>query len=315
MLIHTSTSHGEIIMSLGLGIIKRSNAYNIDPKLVTFRKDWNPRFDFGEIEELAATIKAQKEKEPESGGLLQAIRVKRTTEGFEVVDGERRITAIQTLMKKGEDFPFGIPAKVEGESTTDLDNLIKMFVSNSGKPFLPMEEARAYQRMREAGMTVKDMEKVVGRSNVHIINTLALIEADPALQKAVEDKSVKAVEGKVIAVATRGDKAKQRELVEELKAAGKDKPARKKVMKKVETIRQQKAKSQGRALKIKPLSAEQLSSVGAKVSEKLMKRMKTLSLPMDTDLKRFCKDDDNLTLAYEFGVLEGLKAAAGAVTV
>ena len=73
------------------GVLKRSNAYFIDPTRVVRRDGWNPRFDFGEIEEMAKSILAN--------GLLNAIRVKRISGNpaadFELIDGDRRMTAIE----------------------------------------------------------------------------------------------------------------------------------------------------------------------------------------------------------------------------
>ena len=84
------------------GIIKRTNAYFADPKTIARVDGWNNRFDFGEIEELAKSIKIN--------GLLQPLRIKRVPAhvkddgkgaagaqvfAFELIDGDRRLTAIE----------------------------------------------------------------------------------------------------------------------------------------------------------------------------------------------------------------------------
>lgn len=291
--------------SYGPGIIKRGNAYTIDPKSIKRRDGWNPRTDYGNMDELEASIKQH--------GVRKPLRVKRKGDGFELVDGDRRLTCVERLMKKGHSFPDGIRADIESEKTTDAENLVRMFLDNDGsKPFTPMEEASAFQRMRDELMSLKDIATAVGRSAVHVSNTMALIQAAPEVQEAVKSGVIKGTVARQIAVHARGDAGKQKELVEAAKAAGKDKAKRSQVKGKIDTVRRAKAAVKGRELKIKALDDAQLSSIGATVSKSLTRKMKAADLPVDTDLQGWCKDDANLTMAFEFGVLQGLKAAAGA---
>ena len=227
-------------------IIKaRPSAYNmINPRTITRREGWNVRFDFGEIEELAKSIKYQATEGGVPGGLLNAIRVKRAGEGFELIDGDRRLTAVELLLKwadegnpKGYDFAEGVAAVVVEKGQDDLRSLIQMFEANSGKAFLPMEEAAAYKRMREAGMSLEQIASAVGRNHVHVNNTLALLEAPEELQKAVKEGKVGGTLAKKIATSARGNKAKQKELTEKAIKAGKDKKAQRKVKAEVEEAR------------------------------------------------------------------------------
>lgn len=298
------------------GVVKRTNAYFADPKLIGRKEGWNPRFDFGEIEELAKSIKAN--------GVLLPLRVKRTTslpatpgqptKVFELIDGDRRLTAIELIMKKepayfGEE---GVPVIIVHKEQDDLTSLFQMFESNSGKAFLPLEEATAYKRMRDAGLSIAKICERVGRKQVHVVATLALLDADTTVQEAVKDGSVNSTLAKKIAVNARGDKAKQKELIADAKAAGKDKKARRVVKEKVEQARQDKAKKAGRVLKIRALTDDQLSAIGVKMSEVLMAQMAVISLEAETDLTAWmAKADPDQQVAFTFGVLQGLKAAAG----
>jgi ParB-like chromosome segregation protein Spo0J len=299
------------------GIVKRPNAYFIDPTMIARREGWNPRFDFGEIELLAASIKSELDTDPGTGGLINDIRVKRIAPNgdgkcFELIDGDRRLTAVELLIKRGVVFPDGIPAKIEGKGVDDLELLIRMFTANTGKAFLPLEEADAYKRMRAAGMTIAQIEAAVGRSDNSIVAALALLDADPELQDAVKTKQISGGLAKSIAVSARGDKAKQRELVAESKAAGKDKAKKRTVVAKVEAARRAKAKKAGRTLKIRALTDDQLSALGAKVSEFLMTRMESIGLNPEADLAEWlAAGDADVKVAFSYGVLQGLKAAAG----
>lgn len=296
-----------------VGVLKRTNQFFIDPRNIDRRQDWNPRFDFGEIDELAASIKSLKERDPSTGGLINDIRVKRQPNGrFELVDGDRRLTAIERLIKAGVEFEIGIPAKLEAKDAEDLELLVRMFTANDGKRFLPLEEAAAYQRMREAGLTIAAICEQVGRKQVHVVATLALLDAAPELQEAVKNGEVNSTLAKKIAVSARGDKVKQKELVADAKAAGKDKVKRRAVVVKVDDARRAKAKKKGRVLKMRALSDDQLSAIGVKMSEQLTDLMTLQGLEPDADLLHYMIDADlDQKIAFTFGVLQALKAAAG----
>lgn len=298
------------------GVVKRTNQFFVDPRKVKRREGWNPRFDMGEIAHLAMSIRSLKARDPSTGGLLNDIRVKKLGDGyFELVDGDRRMTAIEQLMKEGEDFSGGVPAKLEAKDAEDLELLIRMFTANTGKAFLPLEQAHAFQRMKEGGMTLKEIEIATGCSDNTIVGALALLTADDSVVDAVKNGAIRGGLAKSIAVNARGDKAKQKELVAEAVAAGKDKKKMAAVKTKVDDARRAKAAKKGLKLKMRALTDAQLSSIGSKMSDVLLGQMAELGLPADCDLVEWLKAADlDQRVGYTFGVLQGLKAAAG-VTV
>jgi ParB-like chromosome segregation protein Spo0J len=305
------------------GILKRSNSYFADPAMITRREGFNARFDMGDIETLAAQIKAKKEQDPESGGLIHDIHVKRLVKGdyrlaqgfaFEVIDGDRRLTAIEHLMKKGLVFEIGVPVKIVNKEQSEVQDLIQMFVANEGKPFLPLEEAAAYQRLRDAGLTVKEICAAVSRSSVHVSAILALANADESLKQAVKDGKVNKMMARNIATNARGDKAKQAELTAAAVAAGSDKGAKRKVIREVEKAKQTKAVKKGakRIPKMRALSDEELSALGASIAAHLPGLLQNAKAMMhQDDLEGWIKKDDKLVVAFTFGALQALKAAAG----
>lgn len=305
------------------GITHRGNSYFADPSLITRREGFNARFDMGDIDTLAAQIKAKLEQDPESGGLIHDLHVKRLVKSdpraacgfvFEIIDGDRRMTAIELLIKKGVDFPIGIPVKIVNKDQSEVQDLIQMFVANEGKPFLPLEEAVAYKRMREAGMTVAQICAAVSRKTPHVTSILALAEADESLKQAVKDGRVNKSLAKEIALTTKGDKAKQAELTKQAVDAGKDKSAKRKVIREVEKAKQTKAVKKGakRIPKMRALSDEELSTLGASVAARLPKLLLDAKVMMHKDnLEQWIKMDDKLVVAFTFGALQALKAAAG----
>lgn len=293
------------------GIALRTSAYRAHADSITRREGWNPRFDFGEIDELAKSIKAN--------GLLNPLRVKRIAGAaktdqfqFELIDGDRRLTAIEKLTKAGYALPDGVPVIIVDKAQDDMTSLFQMFEANAGKVFLPLEEAAAYQRMRDAGLTIKQICERVSRKQVHVVATLALMTADSDVTDAIKDGSVNSTMAKKIAVHARGDKAKQKELVAQAKAAGKDKTKKQAVKAAVEKSRQDKAKKAGKTLKIQALTPMQLSELGQELATKLSGLMKDAGRELGEDLRTWVSQDEELLIAYTFGALEALKSAAGA---
>lgn len=302
------------------GIVKRTSAYFIDPTKICRKPGFNPRFDFGDIESLAQSIKAN--------GVLNAIHVKRIAptvldDGrgptgsqeflFELINGDRRLTAIEHLLKKGHKFPNGIPAIIVDKDQDDITSLIQMFETNSGKPFLPMEEAIAYKKMQEAGMNVNVIGKTVSRPHQHVVATLALLTADETVQEAAKSGAISGNVAKKIATQARGDKEAQRKLVAQAKAAGKDKAKRKELEKSLDKARRDTAAKAGRTIKMRALSDAELSAIGASLAEGMAAKLRDAGKDLDFDVRAWVAKDDNLALAFTFGALEALKAAAGMI--
>lgn len=296
------------------GILKRSNSYFGDPRTITRRVGFNPRFDFGDIDGLKASIKAN--------GLMQPLRVKRISAGderlskgfvFELIDGDRRLTSIEALLKDGHEFAEGVPIIIVDKSQDDTTDLIQMFVANDGKPFLPLEECAAYTKMKAAGMTVAQICKAVGRKQMHVTSILALADADEAVKEAVKDGTITKTMAKDIATNARGDKDKQKELVQAAKAAGNDKTARRRVIRQVEEAKQLKAARKGRKVpKMRSLSDEELSKLGADVAARMPQLLlNAKAMVHEKHLEKWIGQDDKLALAFAYGALQALKAAAG----
>lgn len=300
------------------GIVKRSSAFSADPYSIGRREGWNPRTDFGEIAELAKSIKAN--------GLLNPLRVKRVApysggQGgalvhFELIDGDRRLSAIELCLKEGHAFPEGIPIIIVDKAQTEVDGLIQMFEANTGKPFTAIEEATAYKRMRDAGMTLKEIGKRVGRAMPHVTSILALLDADESVQEAVKEGAIGKMMAKEIAAKAKGDKEKQKELVAAAKAAGGDKKAKRAVKAKVEKVRVEKAAARGKTIKAKPLGPEALSALGAQVAELCLRKLKDARIEAagktEEEVVKWLKSDDKIAAAASYGAFLALKAAAGA---
>lgn len=307
-----------------VGIVRTEAKHFAVPTMIRRKPGFNPRFDFGEINELADSIK--------KNGLLFPLRVKpcspsvlvEVSKGvyevqdnlkgcvYELIDGDRRLTAIELLIKKGVSFADGVWIEEVAQDQDDVTSLIQMFEANTGKPLLPLEEAAAFKRMREAKMTISQISHAVQRSVPTITERLALLESDDEVIAAVKGGKVKAVTAQKIAVHARGDKAKQRELIAQATAVGKDKTKRAALAKSLATTQRDKHAKKGHVLKIRALSDADLSSHGNRMAESLKTQMEGKGMSFDTDLTTWVRADEELRIAYAFGALEALKMAAGA---
>lgn len=298
---------------MALGLVRKTTQFHLDPRTIVRKAGFNPRFDFGEIDALARSIKAN--------GVLNAIRVRRTGPGVhELVDGDRRLTAIELLLanhEKGEtdlahDFAEGVPAIIVDREQSEVDSLVQMFEANTGKAFLPLEKAAAFKRMKDAGMTLADIEHRTGCSDNDIVGCLALLDADEEVVTAVKNGKISGGAAKAIAVNARGDKAKQKVLTKAVADAGKDKGKMRAARKQIDDARRQKAAKKGLKLKIRALDDDELSALGAKAAEALKALLESQGMSFDSDLREWASKDPELSIAFTFGALEALKAAAGA---
>lgn len=121
-----------------------------------------------QLEELAESIKAE--------GLLQPIVVRRLSKGFELIAGERRWRAFQTLKLKS------IPARVVDASNASAAAL--GLIENLQREGLnAIEEAYGFASLiRDFDLTQEQAADRVGKSRASVANTLRLLSLDGEMQ-------------------------------------------------------------------------------------------------------------------------------------
>jgi ParB family chromosome partitioning protein len=142
------------------------------------RIDPNPRqprmvFNEAQLEELTASLRKV--------GLITPITVRPHGNRFQLISGERRLSAAQRagLLK--------IPAYVKEVSD---DKLLEMaLVENIQREQLnPMEEAQAYQKlMEETGETQEQIAEHLGKDRSTIANSVRLLKLPPAVSRLVSE--------------------------------------------------------------------------------------------------------------------------------
>lgn len=131
-----------------------------------------PRQEFDEFAllELAASIR--------ENGLLQPVTVRPCEDGYELIMGERRCRACRMLGHTHIEA-FILPAD-------DEESALLALVENMQRRDLHFfEEAQAYERLCEKGMTQEMLSRMLGKSAGAVNNRLRLLKLEPAVRELI----------------------------------------------------------------------------------------------------------------------------------
>lgn len=197
---------------VGKVVVGKAQMLLLNPKNIVINVGFNPRIDRGDIAELVKSIKRN--------GVQQPIKVRKAGKHYELVDGERRLTAVLKLGLRS------IPALEDKGKRTDEDLLSLALICNDGKPLAPVEEADAFRRLVKGGWSPRAIAVATGKSLRLVKDRLTLISAHPDVAAAVRSGKLNVGTALAIAKKAKGKGRKQKGLV---KKAGKSKGAAKKV--------------------------------------------------------------------------------------
>ena len=142
------------------------------------RNKFQPRKNFNkeQMEELTNSIKER--------GIIQPIIVRRQSDKYEIVAGERRWQAAQNAGL--HEVPI---VEIQAD---DLKSLEFAIVENVQRDDLnPIEEANGYKRLiDEFNYDHEKVAKFIGKSRAHITNCLRLLTLPSEVIKLIEDKKI-----------------------------------------------------------------------------------------------------------------------------
>lgn len=138
-----------------------------------------------EIQELSESIREK--------GLLQPILLRKHGIGYQIVAGERRFRAMQTLGREH------ITAQVR-DHLSDRDMMEMALIENLQRVQLnPIEEAEAFEKLiNTCGITHEELAQKVSKSRSAISNTLRLLKLDGEVQGLIRDGKLSAGHGRAI---------------------------------------------------------------------------------------------------------------------
>lgn len=176
-------------------ITSRSNIYNVDPRAIQVRDGWNPRTEFDGIDELANSIF--------HNGLKVPLQVRKVDDDIFLIDGERRLKAIRILIEKGVEI-VSVPCIFADRNISDVEAMFLAISANEGKPLDPIEEAEAFNRLKNWGVTVSNIARRKGKSEVFVYRRLLLVNASPELQAEIKAKNINLTEAEEIIKTSQG---------------------------------------------------------------------------------------------------------------
>ena len=161
-----------------------------------------PRLTFNEekLTELANSIK--------TNGVIQPLIVRKSTNGYELVAGERRwrasriagLTKVPCIIRNFDDKQNAIVAIIENMQREDLN---------------PIEEAKGLKAMTDKyGFTQEQVSNSLGRSRTYIANSIRLLKLPDDIQEYVSSGQMSAAHGRTIINIP--DKAKQKEVADKI---------------------------------------------------------------------------------------------------
>lgn len=147
---------------------------------------YQPRLVFREesISDLAQSI--------QENGLIQPIVVRDMIDYYEIIAGERRFRACQSLGMET------IPAVIK--STSELESAQMALIENIQREDLSaIEEAKAYlQIMRQSSCTQDEMASQMGKSQSTIANKIRLLSLPEEIQSAITERKLTERHGRAL---------------------------------------------------------------------------------------------------------------------
>lgn len=172
----------------------KGNVYKFNltenPNGVRVKEGFNVRKDYGDLEELKNSIIEKGLQVPAFG--RRATDETTKEKYWQISDGHRRLKAAIMAVNEGHEVIFLIQSEPQ-HGYTELDRLVAMSIRNTGKPLTPIEEAELFSRMRNEGLTAKEISKAVSKSYVHVNSMLNLLDnATEGTKDLINDGSVSA---------------------------------------------------------------------------------------------------------------------------
>lgn len=159
----------------------RKEFYSIDPRKLQIKDGWNSR-DFSDpanIEHVEMLAKSIAEV-----GVREPLKVNMEGDIAYVTNGECRYRAVMLLIELGVEIK-AVPVMAEDKHANEADRLFTQFISNSGKPFGPIENARLFKRLVDMGWAQKDIAGKSGMTGGRISQILELNTLPVSLQQLI----------------------------------------------------------------------------------------------------------------------------------
>jgi ParB family chromosome partitioning protein len=169
-------------------------------EVVAHRGQPRRHFDETHLEELAESIRSK--------GVLLPLIVRKTSEGYVIVAGERRWRAAQKAGLRE------VPAMIREMSEKEAFE-VALIENIQREDLNPIEEAEAYKRLiEEHGLTQDELATRVGKDRSTVTNTLRLLRLPEAIKEAIVGGALSMGHARaLLAISDEGDLKKAAEKV------------------------------------------------------------------------------------------------------
>lgn len=165
--------------------LKRTDLFHARLSDLEVEEGFNVRYDYGDLEELTASIIENGVKVPVRGA-------KNKTGKYVLTDGHRRYAAVKNAVEnKGiDESKILIPLIPDGKIKSE-DRILGMIVYNDGKKLTLLEEAEVYKRL-EGTLSQADIARKVGKTPTHISNLIKLASTSDKVKEQIRSGKVSA---------------------------------------------------------------------------------------------------------------------------
>lgn len=161
---------------------KGQNVFMVDPRNIKPKEGFNGRefFDRIPLDLLKASIKENGVTTP-----LKLKKIKNTDE-YQIVFGERRWRASMELIAEGVEMR--VPAIMFVGN--DVDATVQMLIENDHEKLSFVEEAKVIKRLRDLGLSEKEIMSKTGRKKHHMLAYERILIAPEEVKRMINEKRI-----------------------------------------------------------------------------------------------------------------------------
>lgn len=162
-------------------MVTRKDSFGLSFDEIEIEKDFNIRYDMGNLHELLDSIV--------ENGITKTISVymKKGSNKYTLIDGHRRYYASKMGIESGrlDKELFRFPA-MKMRPVSIEQRTLNLITHNLGKPLTMLEEAMVYERLLNYNMSPADVAKKAAKSPTHIANCMTLMTAGLGLRNMIK---------------------------------------------------------------------------------------------------------------------------------
>lgn len=198
--------------------VLKDNYLMVSPTLIVADENVNPRFEYGDIEELMNSIL--------ENGIRNPLKGYKVGDKIVLKDGHRRMRAVNLAIEKGNKIER-VPVILEQSALNDEERTLEFLIYNDGKPLTMLEQSEVIKRLLNFGWKVTDVVRKTGKARGYIENLISLTKTSMKVQNYIKEGKISAHAVIQIMQAVKGDLDKTNSEVEtaikKAKDSGKDK--------------------------------------------------------------------------------------------